>query len=90
MRLHFALKFAILYLLVTIGIFIWVMTTSGDTPILPALFLLLPWGLMFSEQFKDMPEFALLFLNIGLNTILLYITGKIFENLLQRIKGAFS
>ena len=78
MRSHYGFKLAIPYLLITVGITIWIMTKSGDTPILPALFILLPWGFMFSEQFKGM-EFGLPLVNISLNGILLYILGRIFE-----------
>ncbi len=84
MKSHFALKLSATYLVITVGIVIWIFTKSGDTPIGPAILVSLPWGFMFSEQFKGMSEFVLPLVNIGFNTILLYLIGKIFEKFTSR------
>ena len=86
MKSHLGLKLATPYLVITVGIIIWIMIKSGDTPILPALFVFLPWGFMFSEQFKGIPEFVLPLINVGFNTILLYIIGTVFQKLTSRNK----
>ena len=86
MKSHFGLKLAIPYLVITVGIIIWIMTKSGDTPIFPALFVLLPWGFMFSEHAKDLPELTLSLVNVGFNTVLLYVIGTVFQKLISRNK----
>lgn len=79
MKINFGLKLALPYLVFMIGLIVWVMNSSGDTPILPALFIYFPWGFMFGKSFKGLSEFILPLTNVGINAVILYIVGRFFK-----------
>ncbi len=85
MKSQIGLKLVGFYLLIVVIIVVWIFTKSGDTPIFPAIAVLLPWGVIFTVLLQDwnLPSFVPLILNISINTSILYVVGFVLERFIK-------
>lgn len=60
-------KVTLSYLIVILLVLVYVFTTNGDTPIIPALLTLIPWGFVLPRSLIDTSELALPLINIFIN-----------------------